>query len=293
MPQFIYTMKGLGKVYPPDSQVLKDIWLSFFPGAKIGVLGLNGSGKSTLLKIMAGARSRLRGGGVSRRRDLRRLSLAGAAARSHQNRAGHRRRRRGRSPRAAAALRRDQREVCARTCRRKRWTRCSRNRRACRIASTPPARGSSTPSSSWRWTRCGCRQPDVEVKTLSGGERRRVALCRLLLQCARSAAARRADQPSRRRSVAWLERFLKDYPGTVVAVTHDRYFLDNVAGWILELDRGSGIPWEGNYSSWLEQKQKRLSSRRRASRSASGRWRASSNGCGWRLARGRRKARRV
>jgi energy-dependent translational throttle protein EttA len=257
MPQFIYTMKGLGKAYPPDSQVLKDIWLSFFPGAKIGVLGLNGSGKSTLLKIMAGFDHDFVGeafpaegitvGHLSQEpqldpsRTVRDIVEEGVSEiRALLQRFDEINEKFGQdlSPDEMDKVLAEQARVQDRIDAVGAWELDSKLELAMDALRLPP--------------------PDVDVKTLSGGERRRVALCRLLLQ---SPDLLLLDEPTNHldaESVAWLERFLKDYQGTVVAVTHDRYFLDNVAGWILELDRGSGIPWEGNYSSWLEQKQKRL-----------------------------------
>ena len=257
MPQFIYTMKGLGKVYPPDSQVLKDIWLSFLPGAKIGVLGLNGSGKSTVLKIMAGLDHDF----VARRsppkefrsatchrslssiptktvRDIVEEGVSEVRALLHRFDEINEKFAQDLSPEEMDKVLAEQARVQDRIDAAGAWELDSKLELAMDALRLPP--------------------PEVEVKTLSGGERRRVALCRLLLQ---SPDLLLLDEPTNHldaESVAWLERFLKDYQGTVVAVTHDRYFLDNVAGWILELDRGSGIPWEGNYSSWLEQKQKRL-----------------------------------
>jgi energy-dependent translational throttle protein EttA len=257
MPQFIYTMKGLGKVYPPDRVVLKDIWLSFLPGAKIGVLGLNGAGKSSLLRIMAGEDQDFLGeafpadgisvgflpqepglnpdktvlgnveeGVAEIRALLTRFDEINATFAEEL------------SPEDMDKVLEEQGRVQDRIEAAQGWDLDSRLELAMDALRLPP--------------------PDADVSTLSGGERRRVALCRLLL---RSPDLLLLDEPTNHldaESVAWLERFLKDYPGTVVAVTHDRYFLDNVAGWILELDRGSGIPWEGNYSSWLEQKQRRL-----------------------------------
>jgi energy-dependent translational throttle protein EttA len=257
MPQFIYTMKGLGKIYPPDSQVLKDIWLSFLPGAKIGVLGLNGSGKSTLLKIMAGVDHDFVGEafpaeGITvghlpqeptldpTKTVLGVVEEGVAEVRALLQRFDEINEKFAQdlSPEDMEKVLEEQARVQDRIEAAGAWELDSRLELAMDALRLPP--------------------PDVEVNTLSGGERRRVALCRLLL---RAPDILLLDEPTNHldaESVAWLERFLKDYPGTVVAVTHDRYFLDNVAGWILELDRGSGIPWEGNYSSWLEQKQRRL-----------------------------------
>ncbi len=257
MPQFIYTMKGLGKVYPPDSQVLKDIWLSFLPGAKIGVLGLNGSGKSTLLKVMAGIDHDFVGeafpaDGITvgylpqepqldptkTVKDIVEEGVAEIRGLLQRFDEINEKFAQDLSPEEMDKVLAEQARVQDRIEAAGAWELDSKLDLAMVALRLPPA--------------------DVDVKTLSGGERRRVALCRLLLQ---SPDLLLLDEPTNHldaESVAWLERFLKDYQGTVVAVTHDRYFLDNVAGWILELDRGSGIPWEGNYSSWLEQKQKRL-----------------------------------
>ena len=257
MPQFIYTMKGLGKVHPPDHVVLKDIWLSFLPGAKIGVLGLNGAGKSTILKIMAGEDQQFVGeawpaDGISvgilhqePRLDPNKTVLGNVEEGVAEIKAlltrydeinasfGEEM-----SPEAMEKILEEQAKVQDRIEAANAWDLDSRLELAMDALRLPPG--------------------DADVTKLSGGERRRVALCRLLLK---SPDLLLLDEPTNHldaESVAWLERFLKDYPGTVVGVTHDRYFLDNVAGWILELDRGSGIPWEGNYSSWLEQKQNRL-----------------------------------
>ncbi len=255
--QFIYTMKGLGKVHQPDHVVLKDIWLSFLPGAKIGVLGLNGSGKSTLLRIMAGEDHDFIGeafpaDGISigflsqePRLDASKTVLGNveegvSEIRALLNRYDEINAKFGEdlSPEVMDKILEEQGRVQDQIEAANGWDLDSRLELAMDALRLPP--------------------PDADVSTLSGGERRRVALCRLLL---RSPDLLLLDEPTNHldaESVAWLERFLKDYPGTVVAVTHDRYFLDNVAGWILELDRGSGIPWEGNYSSWLDQKQNRL-----------------------------------
>jgi ATP-binding cassette ChvD family protein len=253
--QFIFTMRQLHRLHPPDREVLKGINLSFYPGAKIGVIGANGSGKSSLLKIMAGeddgftGEARLTPGfTVGFLAQEPQLDPSKDVAGNVADGVG-----------AVKALLDRYNEVCA--------------------AFGDPAadidqllveqadlQTKIDAAGAWELERTfeiamdALRLPpgDADVTTLSGGERRRVALCRLLLS---SPDLLLLDEPTNHldaESVAWLERTLRDYPGTVVAVTHDRYFLDNVAGWILELDRGAGIPWEGNYSSWLEQKQARL-----------------------------------
>jgi ATP-binding cassette ChvD family protein len=263
MPQFIYTMKGLGKVHAPDTKVLEDIWLSFYFGAKIGVLGLNGAGKSSLLRIMAGEDHRFTGEAFpaegisvgflqqepeldSSKTVLGNVEEGVAATKALLARYDEVNAKLGEdlSPEEMDKVLEEQGKLQDKIDASNAWDLDSRLELAMDALRLPP--------------------PDVDVTTLSGGERRRVALCRLLLQ---SPDLLLLDEPTNHldaESVAWLERFLKDYPGTVVAVTHDRYFLDNVAGWILELDRGHGIPWEGNYSSWLEQKQSRLAHEEKA-----------------------------
>jgi energy-dependent translational throttle protein EttA len=263
MPQFIYTMKGLGKVHPPDTKVLEDIWLSFYFGAKIGVLGLNGAGKSSLLKIMAGDDTSFIGeafkaDGASvgflqqepkldpSKTVLGNVEEGVAATRALLTRYDDVNAKLGEdlSPEELEKVLDEQGRLQDKIDASNAWDLDSQLEHAMDALRLPP--------------------PDADVTKLSGGERRRVALCRLLLQ---SPDLLLLDEPTNHldaESVAWLERFLKEYAGTVVAVTHDRYFLDNVAGWILELDRGHGIPWEGNYSSWLEQKQGRLAQEEKA-----------------------------
>jgi energy-dependent translational throttle protein EttA len=255
--QYIYTMKGLGKVHPPDAVVLRDIWLSFLPGAKIGVLGLNGAGKSSLLRIMAGEDNDFLGeafpaDGISvgflqqePRLDPKKTVKGNveegvAAVKALLDRYDELNMKLGEdlSPEEMDKVLEEQGRLQDRIDAVNAWDIDSQLELAMDALRCPPA--------------------DSDVTTLSGGERRRVALCRLLLQ---SPDLLLLDEPTNHldaESVAWLERFLKEYKGTVVAVTHDRYFLDNAAEWILELDRGSGIPWKGNYSSWLDQKQQRL-----------------------------------
>ncbi|MEH6547611.1 MAG: ATP-binding cassette domain-containing protein, partial [Sneathiella sp.] len=255
--QYIYVMNGLSKTYPGGKQVLKDIRLSFFPGAKIGVLGLNGSGKSTLLKIMAGIETEFNGeawsadgvkvGYLAQEPELDPAKdvLGNVMDGVHEKK----------------ALLDQFNEISARFA-----EDLTDDQMNDLIAEQGELQEQIDAQNLWDLERevdiamdaLRCPPGDADVTKLSGGERRRVALCRLLLS---QPDMLLLDEPTNHldaESVAWLERFLHDYPGTVVAVTHDRYFLDNVAGWILELDRGHGIPWEGNYSSWLEQKEKRL-----------------------------------
>ncbi|MFN8130998.1 MAG: energy-dependent translational throttle protein EttA [Solirubrobacteraceae bacterium] len=247
--EYVFTMHRLTRVHPPDKEVLKDITLAFFPGAKIGVLGPNGSGKSTLLRIMAGVDTEYRGEAqlapgatvglleqepqLDPAKDVRGnvedgvAELRGLLDRFNELAANY-------SDETADEFARLQEQIDAADA----WNLDTMLDTAMDALRLPPA--------------------DADVETLSGGERRRVALCRLLL---RAPDLLLLDEPTNHldaESVAWLEQHLAEYKGAVVAVTHDRYFLDNVAGWILELDRGKGIPFQGNYSSWLEQKQARL-----------------------------------
>ena len=262
--QYIYTMRDLRRFYPPDREVLKGINLSFFPGAKIGVIGSNGSGKSSLLQIMAGeddgfsGEARLTAG----------FSVGYLPQEPHLD--------------PSKDVLGNVSDGIAET-----KLLVDRFNEVCAAMGAPDAdfekllaeqadlQDKIDAAGAWDLERTfdiamdALRLPpgDADVATLSGGERRRVALCRLLLS---KPDLLLLDEPTNHldaESVAWLERTLQEYPGTVVAVTHDRYFLDNVAGWILELDRGAGIPWEGNYSSWLEQKQDRLAGEQKADQS--------------------------
>ena len=268
MSQYVFTMNRVGKVVPPGKHILKDISLSFFPGAKIGILGLNGAGKSTLLRIMAGVDTDIIGearpqpniqiGYLPQEpqldpektvREIVEEAMSDMASVQEELNAVY----------AAYAEPDADFEVLA--------------AKQAELENKLSAGGGHDNERRMDIAADALRLPPWEQKagTLSGGEKRRVALCRLLLS---NPDMLLLDEPTNHldaESIAWLERYLHDFPGTVVAVTHDRYFLDNVAGWILELDRGQGIPWQGNYSSWLEQKEKRLeieekqeSARRRA-----------------------------
>jgi ATP-binding cassette ChvD family protein len=255
--QFIFTMHRVSKIVPPNRAILKDISLSFFPGAKIGVLGLNGSGKSTLLRIMAGVDQEY--DGEARPQPNIRIGFL-----SQEPQLDAKKDVRGNVEEAVAetkALLDKFNEISM-----KFGEPMSDEEMNKLIEQQGKLQEKIDAAGAWDLERKldiaadALRLPpwEADVTKLSGGERRRVALCKLLLS---QPDMLLLDEPTNHldaESVAWLERFLHDYPGTVVAVTHDRYFLDNAAGWILELDRGEGIPWKGNYSSWLEQKQKRL-----------------------------------
>ncbi|MCP4431633.1 MAG: energy-dependent translational throttle protein EttA [Gammaproteobacteria bacterium] len=255
MAQYIFTMSGVGKVVPPQTEILKDISLNFFPGAKIGVLGYNGAGKSTLLRIMAGIDTEYTGEArpqtgikigylpqepeLDTSLDVRgNVELGVAETKAILNRFNEVSAQFAEPDADFDKLMVEQAELQEKIDNAGAWELDRKLEIAADALRLPP------------W--------DAAVEYLSGGEKRRVALCRLLVS---NPDMLILDEPTNHldaESVAWLERFLQDFPGTVVAVTHDRYFLDNVAGWILELDRGHGIPWQGNYSSWLDQKQKRL-----------------------------------
>ena len=255
MAQYIFTMNGVGKIVPPKKQILKDIHLNFFPGAKIGVLGYNGSGKSTLLRIMAGVDGDIIG--EARPQPGIRIGFLPQEPRLDGSKDVRGNVEEGVQP-IKDALSRLEAVYAAYA-----EPDADFDQLAAEQADLEALIQASDGHNLERKLEVAAdalRLPpwDADVKTLSGGERRRVALCRLLLS---SPDMLILDEPTNHldaESVAWLERFLQEFPGTVVAVTHDRYFLDNVAGWILELDRGHGIPWQGNYSSWLEQKEKRL-----------------------------------
>ena len=255
MAQYVYTMNRLGKIVPPKRQILKDISLSFFPGAKIGVLGLNGSGKSTLLKIMAGVDNDF----IGEARPMPNINVGYLPQEPQLDDSKTVREIIEESvadvKEALAELDKvyaayaepdaDFDELAKKQAELENLIE-SKDGHSLEIALERAADAMRLPP----W--------DAKVEHLSGGERRRVALCRLLLD---KPDMLLLDEPTNHldaESIAWIERFLQEYPGTVVAITHDRYFLDNAAGWILELDRGHGIPYEGNYSSWLEQKEKRL-----------------------------------
>ena len=253
--QFVYTMHRVGKVVPPKRHILKDISLSFFPGAKIGVLGLNGAGKSTLLRIMAGIDKEIEGEArpqpgikIGYLPQEPKLEPQQTVREAIEEAVGEVKRALTRLDEVYALYAdpdADFDKLAA---------------EQAELEAIIQAHDGHNLDNQLERAADALRLPDWDAKIehLSGGERRRVALCRLLLE---KPDMLLLDEPTNHldaESVAWLERFLHDYEGTVVAITHDRYFLDNVAGWILELDRGEGIPWEGNYSSWLEQKEKRL-----------------------------------
>ena len=247
--QYVYVMKDLSKSYPGGKQVLKNIWLSFFPGAKIGVLGHNGAGKSTLLKIMAG----------------RDTEFTGEAWAADGVKIGYLEQEPQLDP-SKNVMENIEQGLAAKKQLVDRYNELMMNYSDETADEAAKLQDEIDAANAWDLEReieiamdaLRCPPADADVSKISGGERRRVALCRLLLE---KPDMLLLDEPTNHldaESVAWLQQFLKDYPGTVVMVTHDRYFLDHVTGWILELDRGEGHPYEGNYTSWLEQKQKRL-----------------------------------
>ncbi|WP_019001016.1 energy-dependent translational throttle protein EttA [Succinimonas amylolytica] len=255
MAQFIYTMNRVGKIVPPKRFILKNISLSFFPGAKIGVLGLNGAGKSTLLKIMAGIDTEIEGEArpqpgikIGYLPQEPRLDPEKTVRETVEEALGEVSQALKRLDEIYAAYAEPDADFDALA------------KEQADLEAIIQAGDGHNMDNQIEKAADALRLPDgdTQIKVLSGGERRRVALCRLLLE---QPDMLLLDEPTNHldaESIAWLEDFLHQYPGTVVAVTHDRYFLDNVAGWILELDRGEGIPWQGNYSSWLEQKENRL-----------------------------------
>jgi len=255
MAQYIFTMNRVGKIVPPKRQILRDISLSFFPGAKIGVLGLNGSGKSTLLRIMAGVDTEIEG--EARPQPGIKIGYLPQEPQLDPDKDV-----RGNVEEAVAEVKNalEELEQVYAAYAEPDADFDALAKKQGELENLMQAMDGHNLERQLEIAADALRLPpwDADVTKLSGGERRRVALCQLLLS---KPDMLLLDEPTNHldaESVAWLEHFLHDYPGTVVAVTHDRYFLDNVAGWILELDRGHGIPWEGNYSSWLEQKEKRL-----------------------------------
>src|SRR3954471_9614051 len=253
--QYIFTMHRLNKVHPPDKHVLKDVTLAFLPGAKIGVLGPNGSGKSSLLRIMAGVDTEFTGEALlAPGATVGLLEQEPALDESKDVRANVEE---GLGETRALVARFNELSM--------NYSDETADEFAALQAKIDAVDGWNLDTNiEYAMDALRCPPGDADVSTLSGGERRRVALCRLLL---RAPDLLLLDEPTNHldaESVAWLERHLAEYAGTIVAVTHDRYFLANVAGWILERDRGRGIPYEGNYSAWLEQKQKRLAQQDRA-----------------------------
>lgn len=262
MAQYIYTMQDVGKIVPPKREILKKIWLSFYPGAKIGVLGLNGSGKSTLLKIMAGIDKEFQG--EARPAPGINIGYLPQEPQLDPNKTVKENVEDGLGESAQFLKRYNEiSDRFAEPMSDDEMTKLLEEQ--AKLQERIDAENLWDIEHKLEIAADALRLPawDADVTLLSGGERRRVALCRLLMS---KPDMLLLDEPTNHldaESVGWLERFLHEYPGTVVAVTHDRYFLDNVAGWILELDRGYGIPYEGNYSSWLEQKEKRLEQEQR------------------------------